>query len=198
MYINKYYVCILMDNEQIVYDMDFVEKYKEYEVLINEPEFYVRKLYTIYNTFDILKYMFENNRQEYNIEELSLLYNSVYCKMSREVLMRYESRRLLLINQKANDNYEDNITFLKDLCNKHKQIIDQVKLLPESDSDEEEILIKKKEPETIIEEIKKVEIIPINEGYYSITKILTYSLPTIFINLFIVNILIIYNLRLSK
>jgi hypothetical protein len=187
-----------MDNEQIVYDMDFVEKYKEYEVLINEPEFYVRKLYTIYNTFDILKYMFENNRQEYNIEELSLLYNSVYCKMSREVLMRYESRRLLLINQKANDNYEDNITFLKDLCNKHKQIIDQVKLLPESDSDEEEILIKKKEPETIIEEIKKVEIIPINEGYYSITKILTYSLPTIFINLFIVNILIIYNLRLSK
>lgn len=186
-----------MDNEQIVYDMHFVEKYKEYEVLINEPEFHVRKLFTIYNTFDILKYMFENNRQEYNINELSLLYNSVYCNMAREVLMRYESRRLLLINQKAGENYSDNITFLKNLCNKQKQIPYEVNLFSDSDS-EEEILIKKEEPKMIIEESKKNEVVPINKEYYYISKILPYSLPAIFINLIIVNILIIYNLRMFR
>jgi len=152
-----------MDNKQIINDMAFVEKYKEYEVLFNEPETSVIRLYAIYNTFDAIRYMYENPKANCNIDDLLMIYITVYDNMKREITLRYHARRILLINNKACENYSDNITFLKNLWDKHKK--------------------------TIEEESKKVEVVPINKDSYSITKIS----PTIFINLIIVIILILIN-----
>ena len=167
-----------MNTKQIVDDIDFVKKYKDYDVLINEPEYVVRKLFTIYNVFDILKYMFSESKSEYNIEDLESLYTMVYNDISREVQRRYEERRLLLINQKAGTNYEDNVNYLIELNKKHYMNMQILSSENESEEEsEEEVYIPKKE-EPIID----------NKCLY-----IKYGICFLFFNIFVLSILLYKN-----
>jgi hypothetical protein len=130
-----------MNSKQIVDDIDFVSKYEDINILIDEHDGLVIKLYTIYNVFDILKYMFSQDKDTYDIEDLETIYKCVYNDMSREVMHRYESRKRLLINHNACINFADNVTFLISISKDYfkKKII----LNTESQSEEETIDPKK-------------------------------------------------------
>ena len=143
-----------MNSKQIVDDIDFVSKYEDINILINEDDGLVIKLYTIYNVFDILKYMFSQDKHIYDIEDLETIYKCVYNDMSRDVMHRYESRKRLLINPNACINFVSNVTFLISISKDYFK--NKIILNTESESEEETIEPEKEVANKIVTKLDQI------------------------------------------
>lgn len=125
-----------MNSKRIMDDIEFVKKYSDRNLLIGEPDFEMRRLFTIYNTVDILVQMHKHIKSKFDIDDMSTMYELIYNNMATEMIHRYQARKRLLINPDSVKLYDSNILYLINISQEHykKKII-----LQDSDTEEETI-----------------------------------------------------------